>query len=162
MVYGGVFKVLDMNLTQGNPRDPETKKYYDVMAWGMVSRDAETVIREADKQPKANFGLRFKKHHFMNCTVFPDNPHVFEIAQKLKEGDMVVVWGRTKEWTYKVPHGRKDAGAVRTMYETRAHAILPMRMVGAFMEVLKDDDAPDTLASLNDYIEQMDGIEIPW
>lgn len=150
---GGLFKVLDASITKDNPKIPESTRYYDCVAWGCIAKGPEEVISSMVPKPHIKMGIRWRKHQFVNCTVYQENPYAYAVARKLQLGDPVAVAGKMKEYVY-TPKKGKNAGIQKQFKEMEVHLIFPARLIAALMEEADAAVAPDTIAGLEEYLRE--------
>lgn len=159
---GGQFKVLDADATKGDPRDPATKKVFNAMTWGEVSKGPEFSIRKKDGTERVTFGIRWRKHVFCNCLVLKkSDPFAYEIACGLKLGDPVTVTGRMREYSYTPEKGR-NAGRTMVGQDCKVEMIFPIRMLASFADMMRSGEAPDMVESLADFDPSEEAEEPEW
>lgn len=163
---GGLFKVLDVILTKGDPRDPDSDKYFDCLCWGIVSSRAPTeVIREKAESQHTEFGVRWRRHGFVNCRVYPSNPFAYDIVRKLRPGDPVAVMGKLTE-RHVTPKKGKNRGKTVTRQLLEVNLIFPARLIAGLMAQMEEDAPPDILEGLDEYLadaERDGGSDpLPW
>lgn len=149
---GGQFKVLDATLTKGDARDPHTIRYYDCLVWGVVSsRAPQEVIREKADSQHMEFGIRWRRHGFVNCRVYPSNPYSYDIVRKLRPGDPVAILGKLQEFVT-TPKKGKNAGKDIFVRRLEVNLVFPARLVAGLMAQMDEDAAPDVLEGLDAYL----------
>ena len=149
---GGQFKVLDVILTKGNPRDPNNDRYYDCLVWGVVTSRAPTeVIREKADSQHTEFGVRWRRHGFVNCRVYPGNPFAYDIVRKLRPGDPVAVLGKMSEKTFVSKKGKNKGKEVTKQY-LEVNLIFPARLIAGLMAQMEEDAPADILEGLDEYL----------
>ena len=159
---GGQFKVFDADATEGDPKDPKTRKVFDAMTWGEVSKAPEFGVRTKDGVERVSFGVRWKKRTFCNCFVLrDDDPFAYDIASRLRVGDPVTVIGRMREYRY-TPEKGKNAGRTIVGQDCKASMIVPMRMLASFVAMMDGGEAPDLSASIAEFNPDIDAEEMDW
>lgn len=159
---GGQFKTLDKDATQGDPRDPKTRKVFDAMTWGEISKGPDFGVRTKDGTERITFGIRWRKHVFCNCIVLrKDEPYAYEIASRLHIGDPVAVIGRMREYSYTPQKGR-NAGKTVSGQDMRVHSIFPLRMLASFTAMMDSGEAPDLMESIADFNPDIEVEEPEW
>lgn len=150
--YGGIFKVF--NSQWSNPTTPDSK-YYDCKAWGIVTTGPqENAPKKSPDSPYITFFLKVRRKLSIQCFAHKkDNPYGFEIARRLRPGDMVDVSGILREVMVALTKG-KNAGKERIDRQMTVHTVVPQRMVMALMEQADLATAPDTIAGLEEYLSQ--------
>ena len=159
---GGQFKILDKDATQGDPRDPKTRKVFDAMTWGEVSKGPDFSLRTKDQAERITFGVRWKKHTFCNCIVLrKDEPFAYDIASRLKLGDPVAVMGRMREYSYTPEKGR-NAGKTMNGQDFKVSMIFPLRMLASFVSMMDDGEAPDMTDVIAEFNPDIETEETEW
>ena len=163
---GGQFKVLDVILTKGDPRDPNTDRYYDCLVWGVVTTRSPTeVIREKESSQHIEFGVRWRRHGFVNCRVYPGNPFAYDIVRKLRPGDPVAVFGKMLERAF-TPSKGKNKGKTVTSQTLEVHLVFPSRLIAGLMAQANEDAPQDIIEGLDEYLaasESDNGADtMPW
>lgn len=155
----GQFKVLDRDISEGQPGDNRTARYYDMLTWGEISDPPKVSIRERDKTRRCSFSIRWKKHTFVNCVVIEkDSPGAYLAAQELRKGDTVLLAGRLREYTY-TPTKGKRAGEQIQGQDAKVSVIIPQRLIGKLMESMSEGEPEDETDGL--YIDEETG-ELEW
>lgn len=151
-LYGGIFKVF--NSQWSNPLTPDSK-YYDCKAWGIVTTaPTENAPKKSPDSSYITFFLKVRGKLKIQCYAFrKDNPYGFEIARRLRPGDMVDVSGILREVMSTVSKG-KNAGKERMDRQMTIHTIVPQRTIMALLEQADLATAPDTIEGLNVYLAQ--------
>lgn len=163
---GGQFKVIDAILTKGDPRDPNTDRYYDCLVWGVVTTRSPTeVIREKADSQHIEFGVRWRRHGFVNCRVYPGNPFAYEVVRKLRPGDPVAVFGKMVEKAF-VPSKGKNKGKTVTSQTLEVHLAFPSRLIAGLMSQMNENAPEDILEGLDEYLAEAErdgGTDpLPW
>ena len=99
MVNGGFAKFNPFSLGED-----ETKKNFEAICWGEVSRDAKV---SCIRKPKVEFGVKYHRKSFMNCVVWGDSPF-YRLATQLRRGDLVVLFGAYKTQIFPTKEGLKE------------------------------------------------------
>lgn len=151
-LYGGIFKVF--NSQWDNPLTPDSK-YYDCKAWGIVTAEPqEGAPKKSPDSPYVSFYIKVRRKLSIQCYAHKkDNPYAFDIARRLRPGDMVDVSGILRELMNTITKG-KNAGTERIDRQMTIHTIVPQRMIMALMEQADLATAPDTIEGLEVYLSQ--------
>lgn len=159
---GGQFKILDKDATQGDLHDPKTRKVFDALTWGEISKGPDFSIRTKDNVERITFGIRWKKHTFCNCIVLKkDDPYAYDIASRLKIGDPVAVLGRLREYSYTPEKGR-NAGKTMNGQDFKVSMIFPLRMLDSFLAMMDSGEAPDLMDAIADFDPDKETEEPEW
>lgn len=153
---GGLFKVLDASATQGDPHDPDTRRFYDAYVWGVVYSTPREYIYEGQAKSHIRFGMRFRRHKLVQCRVYADNPFAYSIARKLRIGDPVFMLGKLQEF-FNIGKRGKYKGKRMEHKEMEIHILFPVRHFVAWMTSdTADDDRPDLIEGLEDYLSEQE------
>lgn len=154
-MVGGILRIIDTNSMAGtDPRQPGAVRWYYQMTWGTVSRRPEMTMRVKDKKPYIKFSVCWRRNQYVNYICFSDNPFAYEIAQRLRIGDPVVVWSHGSEREY-TPKKGKNAGRQRMSRDSKAHIIFPARLFAGILVAMQDAaETPDILEGLEEYLKQ--------
>lgn len=159
---GGQFKILDKDATQGDLHDPKTRKVFDALTWGEISKGPDFSIRTKDNVERITFGIRWKKHTFCNCIVLKkDDPYAYDIASRLKIGDPVAVLGRLREYSYTPEKGR-NAGKTMNGQDFKVSMIFPLRMLASFLAMMDSGEAPDLMDAIAGFDPDKETEEPEW
>lgn len=159
---GGQFKILDKGATQGDTHDPKTRKVFDALTWGEISKGPDFSIRTKDNVERITFGIRWKKHTFCNCIVLKkDDPYAYDIASRLKIGDPVAVLGRLREYSYTPEKGR-NAGKTMNGQDFKVSMIFPLRMLASFLSMMDSGEAPDLMDAIAGFDPDKETEEPEW
>ena len=136
----GQFKVLDRE--SGESSENRSARYFDMLTWGEIYSPPKLSIREKDGRKRVNFGLRWKKHTFVNCVVIEkDDPSLYDTACRLKLGDWVLAAGRLREYTY-TPEKGKRAGQPVVGQDAKIEYLIPQRAVAAILDSMYSGELP--------------------
>lgn len=155
----GQFKVLDKDISEGKPGDQRTARYFDMLTWGEICDPPRVSIRERDNTRRCSFGIRWKKHTFINCVVIEkDSPGAYAVATELRKGETALIAGRLREYTY-TPAKGKHAGEQIQGQDAKVSVLIPQRIIGKLMESMSEGEPEDETEGV--YIDEETG-EIEW
>lgn len=152
-MVGGLFRILD-EPSKASLGDPKAKRWYYQLCWGTVSRAPQMTMREKDNVPCVRFSVCWRRNQFVNYWCYADNPFAYEIAQKLRLGDPVIVCSHGSERDY-VPKKGHNVGKLRVSREGKVHIIFPMRLMAGVLAAMQEaTEMPDILEGLDEYLRQ--------
>ena len=150
----GQFKVLDRD--SGENSENRSARYYDMLVWGEIYSPPKMSIREKDGKKRINFGIRWKKHTFVNCVVIEKgDPNLYDTACRLKLGDYVLAAGRLREYTY-TPTKGKNAGNPVVGQDAKIDFLVPQRSLAAIMDRMYEGDLPDLEENLSEFDPELE------
>lgn len=150
----GQFKVLDRD--SGENSENRSARYYDMLVWGEIYSPPKLSIREKDGKKRVNFGIRWKKHTFVNCVVIEQqDPSLYDTACRLKLGDLILAAGRLREFTY-TPTKGKNAGKPVIGQDAKISFLVPQRSLSAIMDEMYGGELPTLEENLAEFDPELE------
>lgn len=141
-------------------RDDNGKEFAFCLAWGTVSRDPKTTCYS---KPKVEFGLKWQRGQFLNVEAWGDSPS-FQVCSSIEKGEMVVVMGIFKRFSYTTKDGEQKEGSAVTcdicVPMSLLTYILSLYSSSSLRMLIDSDQKADPMESAGDgYEEEYDDYE---